>query len=459
MDATSSLLSNAQCTPAKAQSWVDGFRTLYCSISPYLGISQLEQISGVRVFLSGPHDRQPNWKANTFGHYNPAFVTWASANLLPEKTTAAQQAYDRLGRIPARVLLLAYARLKSNTGELNGLANRYRGGSAANLSAYYQDNLDRDPDIKAVMASSETSSYIFPTTMGFWARREADGTMAIFYGALQKTLERFDADFLRRRDPGNAEARSSASGSFKPRLVAEQAGNVNNVKAEGEFAPIQNMGCIPLTEVRNTSTPPDLYKGVTACFALNNYDRAVRLFALGGVYASFDAERITDKTAGQAKSVLVTNTLLNEPEDKKAKFAEAFNRVAKNPELLAKMCGELQRVGMPNYHPTYMILHGMRAITGNPNEGALVKEFDPPGTWKKVHTAYLNCPETVADAPVDADKLFNDTASSKECPGTMNLLTRNLCRQNYKTKLCDQFDAYGKASICPLNKPGTGGPG
>lgn len=86
--ATSSLLTNPPCTPDKAQSWVAGFRTLYCSISPYLGISRLEQFSGVRVFLSGPHDRQPNWKANTFGHYNPAFVTWATASLLPEKRSA-----------------------------------------------------------------------------------------------------------------------------------------------------------------------------------------------------------------------------------------------------------------------------------------------------------------------------------------------------------------------------------
>jgi hypothetical protein len=390
--ATSSLLAGPPCSPAKAQSWVDGFRTLYCSVSPYLDMNQMEQLSGIRVFLSGPHDRQPNWKANTFGRYNPAFVTWASANLLPEKSAVAQQAYDRFGRIPARALLIAYVRLRTNGAELSGLANQYRRGSPANLSRYFQDNFDRDPDMKAVLANGESSAHIVPTVMGFWARREADGTIALFHAGLKKTLERFDAEFLRRRNPGDVAVRDSVSGPGAPKVIVEQTGNVTNVRAEGQLASTQNVGCVPLAQVKNTFTPPDLYKGVSECLAKNNYDLAIRLFSLAGLYGGFDAERITDKTAGQARSVLVSNTLMDVPQDKKAKLGEAQAQISNNPELLGKLCGDVQRIGMPNYYPAYMILHGMRAFTGNPHEGALVKDFDAPGAWKKIQAAYLGCP-------------------------------------------------------------------
>ena len=388
--ATASLLTDKPCSQDRSQSWVEGFRTLYCSISPTLGMSQVEQLSGVRIFLSGPHDRQPNWKANTFGRYNPAFVTWAAANLLPEKSAIAQQAYDRFGRLPARTLLVAYVRLKTNSAELNGLANQYRRGSPANLSPYYQNNLDRDPDIRAVMENGDTSSYIFSTVMGFWARREVDGTSALFYAGLQKTLERFDADFLRRRDLRDATAASSAGTTPAPKPIADQqAANAANVTP-----PVpQNIGCIPLSAVRNTYTPPDLYRAVTECLAKGNYELALRLFMLAGTYASFDAERITDKTGAQAKTVLVTNTLINEPEEKKAKLGEIFSQISNDPAALGRLCGEVQRVDMPNYYPAYMIQHGIIAYTGNnPNDGALVQNFDAPGTWKRVQTAYLNCP-------------------------------------------------------------------
>ena len=390
--AVSSVLTDPVCTPEKAKSWVPGVRTLVCSTSPSLGLGQLEQMSGMRVFLSGPHERQPNWEARTFGRYNPAFVAWAFNNLVPEKSAMTQQAYDRFARVLGRTLLLAYVRLRTNATELNGLANQYRAGTPANLTRYFQDNFDRDADLRSIAARGEFTANAFPVAMGFWARRETDGTSALFYAGLQKTLERFDADFLRRRDLGAGTSGNSPPGPETPRLIVQQAGNVTDVKVEGQLASTQNVGCIPLSEARNTLTPPDLYRGVTECLARDNYDRAVGLFALAGTYASFDSERVTDKTAVQAKSVLVSNTLLPQPEGKRARFVDTFNRILKTPTSLGRLCSEVQKVGAPNYYPRYMILHGMRAIAGNSLDDAVIKDFDAPATWKKVQAGYLNCP-------------------------------------------------------------------
>jgi hypothetical protein len=48
-------------------------------------------------------------------------------------------------------------------------------------------------------SSGETNAYVYCTAMGFWGRRQVDGTLPIFYDGLRKTLERFDPDFLHRR--------------------------------------------------------------------------------------------------------------------------------------------------------------------------------------------------------------------------------------------------------------------
>jgi hypothetical protein len=46
---------------------------------------------------------------------------------------------------------------------------------------------------------------------------------------------------------------------------------------------------------------------------------------------------------------------------------------------------------MPNYY-SYMVLHGIKAFTGNPHEGALLKDFDAPKVWTNLQAAYLHCP-------------------------------------------------------------------
>lgn len=177
-----------------------------------------------------------------------------------------------------------------------------------------------------------------------------------------------------------------------PKIIKEQNGKITNYRAEGSLASTQAVGCIPLAQARNSFTPPDLYKGVVECLAEDNYEFSARLFALAGIYARFDAERITDKSAGQAKTVLIMNTFSKVPEDKKAKLNASLTHITQDPEILGKLCGEVREIGMPSYYPSYMILHGIKAFNGNPHEGALIKDFDSSGVWKNLQSGYLHCP-------------------------------------------------------------------
>lgn len=180
-----------------------------------------------------------------------------------------------------------------------------------------------------------------------------------------------------------------------PKILTQQSGNIKKHWAEGSLASTQTVGCIPLAQAQNTFTPPDLYKGVEACVAQDNYDLAVRLFVLAGMYSWFDADRITDKSAAQARTILITNTFDTMLQGKKVKFSKALDRLTKNPdpELVEKLCDEVEKLGAPNYYPSYMILHGIKAFTGNPHEEALIKDFDASSTWKNLQSEYLHCPD------------------------------------------------------------------
>lgn len=177
-----------------------------------------------------------------------------------------------------------------------------------------------------------------------------------------------------------------------PKIIREQSGKIVNLYAEGNLESYQTIGCIPLAEAKNTYTPPDLYKGAGTCIAQENYDLAARLFALADIYAMFDGQRITDKTAAQGRIVLTMNTFSNITDDKKNKFKEALNHQLQTHELLKNLCSEVERIGAPSYYPSYMILHGVKAFMGNPHEGALVKDFDTPGAWKSLQSRALKCP-------------------------------------------------------------------
>jgi hypothetical protein len=176
-----------------------------------------------------------------------------------------------------------------------------------------------------------------------------------------------------------------------PKIITETNNNVTNIRAEGSLASKNNIGCIEISNVKNQNTPADMYKGVAACMEQGNYEWAYRLYALAGLYAKFDAERITDETARQASTVLIINTMSPIAKEKRDKLMEVQSAILKSPQELSKLCQQVQKVGMPNYYPSYMIFHGVKAFMGNPNIGALKENLDLNVVWKDSQKSYLKC--------------------------------------------------------------------
>src|SRR5277367_1848855 len=175
------------------------------------------------------------------------------------------------------------------------------------------------------------------------------------------------------------------------RIVVEKKGNVTNLTVVGQLAANQPLTCVSIDLAGKDHTPPDLYQGVSSCIQQEDYRTAVALFALAGMESRFDAQRVLDKTAGQAGQVLIMDTLNGLPGDRRAKFQAAVKAVAADPEVLSRTCASIRKIGYPTYYPAYMVLHGIRAFTAKPDEPTMEPNFDGAAAWDSLLSTYLNC--------------------------------------------------------------------
>lgn len=208
-----------------------------------------------------------------------------------------------------------------------------------------------------------------------------------------KTKEKVDTELLQRTcniHPGSYMA-ALIKTAQQPEIVTEKNGNITNFKVVGSLASKQDIGCIKIEKAKNSFTPADLYKGVSTCLAQEKFEEASALFLLAGLYSRYDAVRVTDKTAGQAGSALIVNTFANIKPDIKAKFGAAVEKDTKDPASIQRICEQIVAIGPPDYYPEYMILHGMKAFTGNPHEGAIASDFNKTATWAELQTKQLHC--------------------------------------------------------------------
>ncbi len=119
------------------------------------------------------------------------------------------------------------------------------------------------------------------------------------------------------------------------------------------------------------------------------------------MYARYDMLRVTDKSARQAKNALILNTLYPLPEKKKAILAVQAKRIKTDSEFKNSLCNKMKALDIPNYHPGYMIKHGMKAVlqklksdaikAGKPlpesmnitESSGLVTNYKPEKLWTK----------------------------------------------------------------------------
>ncbi|MDH5541129.1 MAG: toll/interleukin-1 receptor domain-containing protein, partial [Rhizobacter sp.] len=84
------------CLEMRKYTGEEGLRALYCRFREVISYGQAQSMADVPVFLSGPHvGGKLRVREPTFGHYNPAFIAWAEANLLPQPSDSAYLAITR----------------------------------------------------------------------------------------------------------------------------------------------------------------------------------------------------------------------------------------------------------------------------------------------------------------------------------------------------------------------------
>ena len=179
-----------------------GLRGLYAKVRKDAGLAALENLSGGKVFLKGPHQKgKLNLKAKSdFGRYNPAFVRWLATHGIPGRQDPIlrrqlQPVYDEHLRRTARGFYVAYRNFEAQPRRMKQTQARYLELLEAKKDAgeFLQETFRADTDR---YKKSGHDWYEVNVAHGFWVRRSIDGTADEFHTALSHLLETYDSDYL-----------------------------------------------------------------------------------------------------------------------------------------------------------------------------------------------------------------------------------------------------------------------
>jgi hypothetical protein len=163
-----------------------------------------------------------------------------------------------------------------------------------------------------------------------------------------------------------------------------------------------NRACVRLDQIDNRQVPPELYDRVKNCMQDNRDADAVALFVIAGMDSNFDALRVTDRSAGQARDVLVMGLFESLPATARDRLQTAIKNLWGDSQRLASLCEQVKKISPPQYFPTYMVNHGMAVVISDLSKQAspppLKAGFDSAATWNDIQTQYLNCNGAASDA-------------------------------------------------------------
>lgn len=193
-----------------------GMQNFWCHISKDMPLSLLEEATGQKIFLSGPHGATLNLKDKTkFGQYNPKFVEALTKLVVPSEDDTTfiaqtQSVYNSHVRPLARFHFLTLQKLQKNPACAKKETLQYKSNiekaadeqqewynerwfyfmnpkfcTTDNIDALFDDGFDGGHDGNVVK-----------TATGFWLRRSMDGTQPLFVGALEALLTRYDSEWL-----------------------------------------------------------------------------------------------------------------------------------------------------------------------------------------------------------------------------------------------------------------------
>jgi len=172
--------------------------------------------------------------------------------------------------------------------------------------------------------------------------------------------------------------------------ISSSYGEIKSFESDGNLEPFNPVTCIDMEAVSNRNTPSDLFVGISDCIAKSDFKKASKLYLVARAYFKFDTLRVEDRSAHQAFSALRQIRFSSLKRRTLEKLQNTKSKITKNR---TNFCVALKKLGKPDYHPKYMIQHGMGSFLKSEPGNELVKDFDPEKAWDEVLSGFVKCNE------------------------------------------------------------------
>lgn len=137
-------------------------------------------------------------------------------------------------------------------------------------------------------------------------------------------------------------------------------------------------------------TAPEWAKVVRACIARGEMEKAVAAFWVYNSYLLFDQQRVRDESAHVVKSELNGWIFAGLSRDQIDQLKVWVDRMRQPGHAFhAETCGNLARLGPPQYRPDYMIVRGM--IPRKSEDDWKTEGFDRAEAWDIATVAENGC--------------------------------------------------------------------
>lgn len=165
-----------------------------------------------------------------------------------------------------------------------------------------------------------------------------------------------------------------------------------NYEAKGNLESHRPLDCIELDNVTNMQTPADIVRGVNKCLKKNQHTKAAKLYGLASAYGQFDTLRVKDKTAHQAMGALSLTAFMGVNDDSVKELTDTLkSQFSVGSAAHSQNCNTIAQIGAPQYHPTYMIQHGIKAFINSDEDDGIATDFNAEEAWAQTLEQYLHC--------------------------------------------------------------------
>ncbi|MGB0524682.1 MAG: hypothetical protein ACPGJS_17040 [Flammeovirgaceae bacterium] len=136
-----------------------------------------------------------------FRHFNPDFITWAGATMVPEPTDQIlghtyQALYDRIFQRFFRTMAVSYQYIQEVRDFEEEYLNYSRNAENPDFRALTYLDERFGEALPEYTIESDSDAWTPQMAIGFWLRRGIDGTADELWTELQRALEKYDSEWL-----------------------------------------------------------------------------------------------------------------------------------------------------------------------------------------------------------------------------------------------------------------------